>query len=505
MTDCSRREFAVQLAALLASLASATSRSAEAMMPRELDNLSAIQAIAAMRRGDINAEKFAQFCLSQWQALKRLNAFVMVDADRVMQAARQADKLRASGAVLPPLHGLPICVKDNIDTAGIATSAGTPALRNNRPANDAPILKSLYGAGAILFGKTNMHELALGYTTNNAAFGAAHNPYDETRIAGGSSGGTAVAIAARITPAGLGTDTVGSVRVPSALCGITGLRPSQGRYPGAGIVPLSHTRDTAGPMARSIADLILLDSVIAADASPVQPVPLRGLRLGVARNYYWSDLDSEVERIATAALTKLTDAGLEIVEMELAPVTIDAFKTGRSRSIQLFELRADLTRYLAEHGGVTSFDELVAAIASPAVKTTVDRFVVGKEAPTQATYEEAMHGYRPAVQNAFASAFSDWRLDAIIFPMTPVPAVPIGEEAEFVVKGTKFPLRFLGRNADPGTCAGLPGIVLPAGLTSGNLPVGIALDAPARADRRLLGIGLGVEAVLGRLPAPVTS
>jgi Asp-tRNA(Asn)/Glu-tRNA(Gln) amidotransferase A subunit family amidase len=504
MKDCSRREFVVQLGALIAGLSTARPHRAAAMMPRELDNLSAVEAVAAMRRGDIRAERFAQFCIDQWQALKRLNAFVTVDPETVLHAARRADQLRASGAALPPLHGLPIAIKDNIDTAGVATTAGTPALRNNRPHDDAKVLKSLYAGGAILFGKTNMHELALGYTTNNGAFGATHNPYDTTRIAGGSSGGTAAAISARITPAGLGTDTVGSVRVPAALCGIAGLRPSQERYPGVGIVPLSHTRDTAGPMARSIADLILLDSVITGDMSAVQPVPLKGLRLSVVRHYYWSALDGEVERIATASLAKLTEAGAEIVEVEVASLSVDAFKTQRCRSIQLFEMRSDLARYLAEHRAA-SFNDVMAAIASPTVKTIVDRFIIGSDAPTQAMYEQALRDYRPALQTAFANTFVQNRIDATIFPMTQIPALPIGEEAEFDVKGNKFPLRFLGRNADPGTCAGLPGIVLPAGLASGNLPVGIGLDAPARTDRRLLGIGLSIEQVLGRLPAPALS
>jgi len=500
MAECNRREFGVRLGALIAGLA-AGSRPAGAMMPRELDNLTAAQAVAAMRRGDVTAEKYARFCLDQWQALKRLNAFVMVDADAVLEAARRADKLRASGVPLPPLHGLPLAVKDNIDTAGIPTSAGTPALRNHRPRADAPILKSLYGAGAILFGKTNMHELALGYTTNNAAFGATLNPYDDKRMAGGSSGGTAAAVAARIVPAGLGTDTVGSVRVPSALCGIAGLRPSQGRYPAAGIVPLSHTRDTSGPMARSVADLILLDSILASDASPVSPIPVKGLRLGIARDYFWADLDSEVERVASAALAKLTDAGAQVVEIEPPPLPADAFATGRCATIQLFELRPDLTRYLTEYANV-DFGEVISAMASPMLKAMVDRFFVGADAPTQAIYEATMREHRPLLQKTFANAFAQERLDAMIFPMTQVAALPIGQEEQFEIKDRRFPLHFLGRNADPGACAGLPGIVLPAGLMNGNLPVGIALDARAGGDRRLLGIGLGIESVLGRLPAP---
>ena len=181
------------------------------------------------------------------------------------------------------LHGLPILIKANIATANVPTSAGTPALRDYRPASDAPVVARLFSAGAILLGKTNMHELAYGITSNNGAFGAVHNPYNPALIPGGSSGGNGAAIAARMCPAGLGTDTGGSVRIPAALCGIVGLRPTVGRYSGAGIVPLSRTMDTAGPMARSVEDLVLLDSVITGQNAPVQPAALRGLRLGAAR------------------------------------------------------------------------------------------------------------------------------------------------------------------------------------------------------------------------------
>ncbi|HEU5283985.1 MAG TPA: indoleacetamide hydrolase [Burkholderiales bacterium] len=500
MTRSNRREFLQRLSALAATLAGGAPRLASAMMPRDLGNLGAAQAVGAMRRGDLTAEQYAQFCLMRAEALRDLNAFITLEPERVLEAARKADRLRASGAPLGPLHGLPLAIKDNIDTAGIPTTAATPTLRDNRPHADAPILASLYGAGAILLGKTNMHELAFGYTTNNTAFGAARNPYDSGRIPGGSSGGTAVAIAARMTPVGLGTDTVGSVRVPAALCGIAGLRPSSGRYPGAGIVPLSHSRDTAGPMARSIADLILLDSVITGDAAPVEPVPLARLRLGVARAYYWAQLDDEVERVAKAALAKLAAAGARLVDIDLAPLPADAFKARRCRSIQLFELKPDLSRYLEAHPGA-DFERVAAGLASPPVKTLIEDLVLGPDAPSREVYDAVMGEYRPSLQAAFKQAFGTG-VDAIVFPMTQVPALPIGQDAEFEVRGDKFPLVYLGRNADPGSCAGLPGICLPAGLTKANLPVGLGLDAPAGGDRTLLGIGLSVERVLGRLPAP---
>jgi mandelamide amidase len=501
MTRSNRRQFLQQLPALTAALAGAAPRLTSAMMPRDLGNLSAVQAVGAIRRGDISAEKYAQFCLMRAEALRDLNAFITLEPERVLEAARKADRLRASGAPLGALHGLPLAIKDNIDTAGIPTTAATPALRENRPSADAPIMTLLYGAGAILLGKANMHELAFGFTTNNTAFGAARNPYDPGRIPGGSSGGTAVAIAARMTPAGLGTDTMGSVRVPAALCGIAGLRPSSGRYPVAGIVPISHTRDTAGPMARSIADLILLDSVITGDAAPVEPVSLAGLRLGVPRAYYWAELDEEVERIAKAALAKLAAAGAQLLDIDLAALPADAFKMRRCRSIQLFELKPDLTRYLDAHPGAPTFDRVATGLASPPVKTLIESLVLGPEAPGRETYDAAMSEYRPSLQAAFGQAFGAG-VDAVVFPMTQVPALPIGQDAEFEVRNSKFPLVYLGRNADPGSCAGLPGICLPAGLTKANLPVGLGLDAPAGADRRLLGIGLSVERVLGRLPAP---
>ena len=182
--------------------------------------------------------------------------------EQVRAAAAAADERRAGGGPLGPLHGVPLALKDNLDTADMPTTGGTPGLRGSRPARNAPVVQRLLDAGAIVFGKANLHELAYGITNNNAGFGAARNPYDRTRIPGGSSGGVGAAVGARIVPGGIGSDTGGSVRVPAALCGIVGFRPTTGRWPQAGIVPISHTRDTAGPMTRSVADCVLLDRVV---------------------------------------------------------------------------------------------------------------------------------------------------------------------------------------------------------------------------------------------------
>ena len=168
----------------------------------------------------------------------------------------------ASGAPLGTLHGLPIPVKDSVNTKALPTSNGTRALKDFRPKEDAAILKPLFAQGAILMGKTNIHELSYGHTTNNLAFGPTRNPYDTSRVPGGSSGGSAAAVAAHMAPLAVAEDTFGSIRVPASFCGIAGLRPSVGRYPGAGVMPITPRWDTGGPLARTVADLILFDSVV---------------------------------------------------------------------------------------------------------------------------------------------------------------------------------------------------------------------------------------------------
>lgn len=194
-----------------------------------LPELTASEAIALMERSRLTSEEYVGALLERADRLQSLNVFISRDTAAVEDAARLADRRRAR-FFRGRLNGLPIVVKDNIDSAALPTTAGTPGLRQNRPARNAAVLQRLLNAGAILMGKTNMHELAFGATNNNPAFGAVHNPYDQTKIPGGSSGGTAAAIAARIAPAGLGTDTAGSVRVPAALSGTVGFRPSAGRY-----------------------------------------------------------------------------------------------------------------------------------------------------------------------------------------------------------------------------------------------------------------------------------
>ena len=184
-------------------------------------------------------------------------------------------------------------------------------------------------------------------TNNNAAFGPARNPYAPDRIPGASSGGTGVAVAARIAPGGIGSDTGGSVRVPAALCGIVGLRPTTGRWSQAGIVPISHTRDTAGPMTRSVADCALLDGVVTGGPTEAAPAELKGLRIGVPRKHFWEDLDTELEKICESTLRQLTDAGVVFVDVDMSEeASLDA---EAGFPIALYETVTDLNSYLAEH------------------------------------------------------------------------------------------------------------------------------------------------------------
>jgi indoleacetamide hydrolase len=203
--------------------------------------LNVVEAAKAIRAGEITAESLAVELIARTKANHDLNAFVDFDQDVILQAARHADLSKKRGDNLGRLHGVPICLKDNIDAVGFPTTACTPALIGSRPTSNAPIVAALVREGAVIFGKNTMHELAFGITCNNSAFGAVRNPCDRRMIPGGSSGGTAVAVAARLAPAGIGTDTGGSIRLPAALCGVFGFRPTPKRWSQDGILPISST------------------------------------------------------------------------------------------------------------------------------------------------------------------------------------------------------------------------------------------------------------------------
>ncbi|HWM01958.1 MAG TPA: amidase family protein, partial [Actinophytocola sp.] len=283
--------------------------------------LTASEAVAAIADGRLSALDYTTTLLDRADQLAELNAVIMLNREGARAAAAQVDAARAAGSPLGPLAGLPLLVKDNINTKDLPTTGGTPALRDFRPTADAAVLEPLLAAGAIVLGKANLHELAFGITNTNLApfAGTARNPYDRSRIPGGSSGGTAAAIAARIAPAGLGSDTGGSVRVPAAFTGTVGLRPSTGgsrhRYPAAGVLPISHTLDTAGPMARTVVDVALLDSVVTGEQMSA-PATLPGLRFGVPA-VLWSGLERAVDAVGRDAKVRLAAAGVTLVDVDV--------------------------------------------------------------------------------------------------------------------------------------------------------------------------------------------
>jgi indoleacetamide hydrolase len=493
----SRREVLVGAAATATTAAggalTACARTGD-VAPEDLTELSASAAVAAMKAGDITAETYARALLDRADRLQPLNAFLVLPRETVLEAARAADKARAAGRNLGPLHGLPIPVKDSVNTAAYPTSDGTAALREFRPARDAAVLKPLLEAGAIVMGKTNLHELSLGWTSDNPHFGAVHNPYDTTRVPGGSSGGSGVAVAARMAPLAIAEDTLGSIRVPATMCGICGLRPTYGRYSDDGIMPLTdHKFDQVGPLARTVEDLALFDSVVTGDASPLATSSLSGVRIGVA-DFFFADIDSEVQRVVDAALDRLRDAGATIVRADVSDDVKAALPV--ALTINGAEVRSSISAFLASEGTGVSFEDLTAQ-AGPAV-----RAVLESPPPSAEVYNE-MLAQRAKVAEGIRSFFAEQRLAALAFPPTLIPAQPIGDDGSVTRRGEVLPnTTTMGRNVALSSCASLASLVLPAGLTSAGLPVGLEFDAPSGTDRALLGLGVSLRRALGPIPAP---
>lgn len=467
-----------------------------------LCNLGAAEAVAHMSQGAFTSERYAQALLARCRSAHALNAFIALEPARVLEDARARDRERLAGEKPGPLFGLPIPVKDSVNTRDYPTTGGTPALRHFRPAKDAPVVASLRGAGALLLGKTNLHELSYGWTSNNLAFGAVHNPYDLARIPGGSSGGTAAAIAARLAPLGVAEDTEGSIRVPAAFCGVAGFRPTTGRYSTRGCVPISPLFDQVGPHARNVADLALFDSVVADDWQKLEVPALAGLRFGVVRDYWFTDLDAEVERLTELALARLKDAGAQIIETTLPGLASLIDRT--TDAVQNHDVRIALARYLKEYGAGVDFETLIAE-ASPDIQRVFRSDVLpgGANFVTEQTYAAARERYLPALRRLYRDYFARTGVAAMVFPATLVPAPRIGEETTVEANGRPLPFDMaVARNIAPGSTAGLPGLVLPVGLTRGGLPVAIEFDAAAGTDRALLALGFGAERVLETLPAP---
>lgn len=465
-----------------------------------LTESTATELLAGLQQGQFSALELADALLTQSEKMVTLGGLAHLDPALFRQQAAESDQRRARGQA-GLLEGIPLALKDNLNTVDMPTTSGTGALQHRIPPRDAQIVTRLRHAGAVLPAKAVMHELAFGITTNNATTGPARNPYDPSRIPGGSSGGTATVVAARQFPAGIGTDTGASVRLPAALCGLYGFRPTVGRYPGQGIVPLSHTRDTPGPMTRSLADILLLDAVMAArPAAPATPAPaLNEMRLGVPRTTFWNNLDSGTAILCEQMLERLQNAGVTLVNVDLNPVLEINNKVGMP--IVLYEAIHELPVYLQENGYDIGLDELMQGINSPDVKAIFES-ITGAHAIPKAVYQEALSVHRPALQRAYADLLAQSHLDGLIFPTSPLTARPIGQDETVSLNGRQvatFPTYIA--HTDLGSNLGAPGISLPIGLAEG-LPVGLEIEAAIGADDHLLALCRALDPLLPPTAAP---
>ena len=382
-------------------------------------------------------------------------------------------------------------VKDNIHIAGVANTAGTPSLRRFFPAVNSVVVQRLIDAGAIPLAKTNMHELAFGITSNNAAFGPVRNFYDPSRFAGGSSGGTAVAIASGLVDWGLCTDTGGSCRIPAAFNGIVGFRPSPGRYPSEEVTPLSHTHDTIGLMAQNATLLADIDAIVTGESEPRNTANSVS-RIGISRGYFYEDLEPAVLESVNAYLEKLRSSGVEIVELDISSYVERTNAT--SDTIVIYEALGDLRSYLQKFYPQLSLEELISQIASPDVLETLELII--SEPFSREDYTRAL-ALRDELIVEVAAFYSEHEIVALAYPTTPVTARFISEESDMLNLNGKSVSTFatVKNNTNPASLLGLPAITLPSVISSNGLPVGLELAGPTGSDRTLLELAIKIQAI----------
>ncbi len=493
-----RRE--VLISALFASFLPKYSFSQSGLSPDPFQ-LSATQLAIQLREGHLGIIEHVRAVIERVEAAKALNAFISFDPEKLLAEARKLDQSsprQRQGA----LFGIPIPIKDSVNTADFPTSGGTKALRNFRPKVDAPVVARLRTAGALVLGKTNLHELSYGWTSNNLAFGAVHNPYALGRIPGGSSGGTAAAVAARLAPFGVAEDTEGSIRVPAALCGLAGFRPSTGRYSTEGAIPISKLFDQIGPVATHAEDLGLFDQLIGPDQTPVVRQSLKGVRIAVAQDPMWIDLHPDVESAARIALAKLEAAGAVLVHADFAELS--GLVTPICEPIQNHDVRVTLSSYLKQYGAGIDFDAVVAATSADIRAVFEHDILPGSPGfVEEAQYRDMVDVQLPRLRRAYADFYARTQTQAIVFPTTRITAPRIGDEDSVDIGGRSIDFtRALAGNIAPGSTAGLPGLVLPIGLDPQGLPLSIEFDGPRGSDRFLLGLATELEHVFGRLAPP---
>jgi mandelamide amidase len=477
--------------------------SVPAVADDELTQLGVAAAAAAIRHGDITAESYAAALLKRAQRYSDLNSFITIDESAVLAAAQDADKARATGSTAP-LLGVPLGVKDSYTTRGLRTTLGVKTLAEFVPARDADIISAVKDAGGIVFGKNNLVEMSWGLTGDNSRYGQVKNPYHRDHVPGGSSSGSAASVAARIVPASFGGDTVGSVRVPAALSGVVGFKPTTGRWPRRGVAPVSHILDTTGLLARSVEDCILIDQIVTHDtAVPSSKHRGRtGVRFAYAPEHYLGVIDAEIEAQFTNALRRLREAGAEVVEVNLG-ADFSSLAESVTWSIFFRETRQAVSEFLHRNDFPVSFDEIHHEL-KPQLKEAWSHLVVptGPGFLSPEAFEKTVSVDRPELQRRLDTVFTSRGFDALIFPTTATLAPLIKNQWKFTVAGQEVDHLFLARNTIPASGAGLPGITLPMGLAGNGLPFGIELDGQRGHDRELLDVARWVEGALETVPIP---
>lgn len=487
--------------------------------------LGAREAIARIAAGDITAESYAGQLLRQYDAHKNLNVATAIDPARVLEAARAVDRLRARGTQLGAAAGLPFAVKDQIAVAAYPTTGGNAALKGYIPTKHAAVVERLVAAGAIPFCMTScpdmnvvdglMHQIS----AHSESYGAVRNPYDPTRIPGGSSGGNGAILAARIVPAALGLDTNGSIRCPSAFCGVAGLRPStytitnaingtsRKRYSDEGLVlPPARRLDTIGPMARTVSDVAFLDSIITGES--VRAMDLRAARIAVPGPDYWErdDVDPAVADVIRRAFATLRDAGCTLVEIDF---------DGEVRSIVGTIVQpAPASAYAGEGMDAPQPTSVTMErwLRENAPNVTVAQMYrdrpIRDPKRTFPPAEEQIIALTDAAQR-YAAIYRSHNVQAIAFPTVPIVATPLRPDGPkeplgelMTIKGKRIEEgRVVAQNVFIAPRVGAPALSIPVGMSQG-LPVGLELDALPGNDRDLLGLGIAVQAVIGPIPPP---
>lgn len=420
-----------------------------------------------VRRREISPVEITRSCLERIQQLNpSLNAFITVDGESALAEARAAEEEIARGKWRGPLHGIPIALKDLIDTAGVRTTSASALHANRVPTEDAEVVRRLRQSGAVIVGKTNLHEFAYGGSSLISYFGDVHNPWDSGRITGGSSGGSAAAIPSGMACAAIGTDTAGSIREPASLCGCVGLKPTYGRVSSRGVIPLSTSLDHVGPMTANVEDAaIVLQAIAGYDPDDICSVEVpvadyvsalkedaKALRVGIPRGYFYEDLDPEVSSSIEHALMGIRTLVGEVKEVQLDVPTDRTLQTAESYAYHAEDVARNPESYQAE---------------------TLRRIRTGQNI-SAAEYIQKRRELDEA-RRRIGQVFAE--VDLLITPTTPIPALLISELRANPDALRPAELRLL-RNTRPFNVWGLPTISVPCGFTQSGLPIGLQIAGP---------------------------